>query len=153
MNRLGFKNTLIVVVIGLLIVALGITSYLSISKLEETAKSSLITSITDSSQYEAESIHRYISQHAQPVVSLAALYKKNNYQQDHEKYLEVGNAAANATKLTLGFDDGRSFTSRASETFPGGVGITLKYDPRTRSWYQLGKKSTGLALSDVFATK
>jgi len=153
MNRLGFKNTLIVVVIGLLIVALGITSYLSISKLEETAKSSLITSITHSSQYEAQSIHRYITQHAQPVTNLAALYKKNNYQQSHEKYLEIGSAVANITKLTLGFDDGRSFTSRASETFPGGVGITSKYDPRTRAWYQLGKKSSSLALSDVFATK
>ncbi|MGJ8581141.1 MAG: methyl-accepting chemotaxis protein, partial [Psychromonas sp.] len=46
-----------------------------------------------------------------------------------------------------------SYTSRASESFPNGIGIPSKYDPRTRSWYQLGKKSDQLTLSEVFATK
>ena len=56
-------------------------------------------------------------------------------------------------KLTLGFDDGSSLLLEHLRSFPGGVGILSKYDPRTRSWYQLGKNSSGLKLSDVFATK
>ena len=38
MNKLGFKNILIIVVTGLLIFALGLTCYISITKLEETTK-------------------------------------------------------------------------------------------------------------------
>ena len=153
MSRFGFKNTLIIVVISLLIVALGITSYISVSKLEETAKSSLISSLMYSSKYEANNIESYIDQNTQPVVNLAALYQKNNYQQDHAKHMELGAAVSGVSKLTLGFDDGRSYASIESESFPGGVGILSKYDPRTRSWYQLGKKSNGLTLTDVFPTK
>jgi methyl-accepting chemotaxis protein len=153
MNKLGFKNTLIIVVIGLLISALGITSYLAINKLEETAKSYLLGNLMDASKYEAENIHDYIRKSTLPVVNLAALYKKNNYSENHEQYMEIGASVSGVTKLTLGFDDGRSYTSRPSKTFPGGVGIPSQYDPRTRSWYQLGKNSSALTLSDVFATK
>ena len=151
--NLGFKNTLIIVVTTLLIVALGITSYLSINKLEETAKSSLIANMMSSSKYEAENIQNYISKHSQPIVEMAALYSKNRYQYDHEVYAEMGTQVAGITKMTLGFDDGSSYSSIPSESFPGGVGIPSKYDPRTRSWYKLGKKSSSLILTDVFATK
>ena len=154
MDRLGFKNTLIIVMIGLLIISLGITSYLSISKLEETAKSSLISSIMSSSKYEADNINNYINKYAQPVAGLAELYKKYNYTSDHVSHLQIAVKAAGITKMTLGFNDGRSYTSKPSKkTFPGGVGIPSKYDPRVRDWYKLGKNSPNLVLSDVFATK
>ncbi|MEI6896744.1 MAG: methyl-accepting chemotaxis protein [Psychromonas sp.] len=153
MKQLGFKNTLMIVVVGLLISALGITSYLAINTLEETAERSLLHSLMEASRYEAENIHDYVAKQSLPVAHLAALYKKNHYSKGHEKFLEVGALVAGITKLTLGFDDGRSYTSRASESFPGGVGIPSKYDPRTRSWYQLGKSNSGLTLSDVFLTK
>ncbi|RBW46415.1 methyl-accepting chemotaxis protein [Psychromonas sp. B3M02] len=153
MNKLGFKHILIVVIISLLILALGITSFISINKLSETTKNTLVDKITSASQYEANNIKQYIASYSQPVSHLAALYKANNYQTDHEKHMLFAKEATGVAKLTLGFDDGRSYTSRASESFPNGVGIPSKYDPRTRSWYQLGKKSEQLALSEVFATK
>jgi methyl-accepting chemotaxis protein len=153
MDRIGFKNTLIIVVTALLIIALGLTSYISLSKLDETAKTSLISNILSASSYEAEGIRNYIHEQAQPIVDLAELYQSNNYQTDHEKYMAFGAKVAGITKLTLGFDDGRSYSSAPSaSTFPGGIGIPSKYDPRTRDWYQLGKRSAGLALSDVFYT-
>ncbi|MDA7746665.1 cache domain-containing protein [Psychromonas sp.] len=153
MNRLGFKNILIIVVTGLLILALGLTCYLSITKLEDTTKTTLVSNIIRSSQYESKNLQGYIKSHSEPVIKLAELYSKYDYQTGHEKYMEIAQTVTDITKLTLGFDDGRSYTSRASESFPGGVGILSKYDPRTRSWYQLGKKSAGLKLSEVFATK
>jgi len=153
MNRLGFKNTLIVVVIGMITAALAITTYLSITQLETTAKSSLIASLKASSKYEASNLQDYINKHSQAARNLAALYAKNNYQDNHQVYMEMGRETAGVEKMTIGFDDGRSYTSKSSKSFPGGIGIPSKYDPRTRSWYQLGKKSNGLALSDIFATK
>jgi methyl-accepting chemotaxis protein len=153
MNKLGFKNILIVVITGLLIFALGLTCYISINKLEETTKNTLITNIMSSSKYEANNIKSYIGAYSNPVTYLANLYATNNYQADHEKYMMITKEVAGINKITLGLDDGRSYTSTASESFPGGIGIPSKYDPRTRSWYQLGKAHNSLALSDVFATK
>jgi methyl-accepting chemotaxis protein len=153
MNKLGFKNILIVVITGLLIFALGLTCYISINKLEETTKTTLITSIKGSSHYEANNIKSYIAAYANPVKQLASLYGTHDYQTDHEKYMMLTKEVAGINKITLGLDDGRSYTSTASESFPGGIGIPSKYDPRTRSWYQLGKQNVDLALSDVFATK
>ncbi|MEI6897039.1 MAG: methyl-accepting chemotaxis protein [Psychromonas sp.] len=153
MKQLGFKNTLIIVVVGLLVSALGMTSYLAINTLEETAERSLLHSLMEASRYEAENIHVYVAKQSLPVANLAALYKKNHYTKDHEKFLEIGALVSGITKLTLGFDDGRSYSSRSSESFPNGVGIPSKYDPRTRSWYQLGHDTSGLTLSEVFLTK
>lgn len=153
MNKLGFKHTLIVVVISLLVAALTTISYLSMGKLEESVKSSLLSSIIQSSEYEADNVSKYIAKRAQPVAELAALYKKHDYQFGHERYLEVATETAGITKMTIGLDDGRSYSSIESESFPGGVGIPSKYDPRTRSWYELGKNSADLTLSEVFATK
>ncbi|WP_434762903.1 methyl-accepting chemotaxis protein [Vibrio fortis] len=56
-------------------------------------------------------------------------------------------------KMVVGFDDGRSFTSRPSESFPNGVGIPEKYNPTTRPWYKQAKTRSGLSLSDLFFTK
>ena len=152
MNKLGFKNTLIFVVAVLLVVALGLSSYLSISKLEASSKRSLVENIISSSQYEAGNIREYIDKNAQGAKNLAALYKKNNYQDNHQVYMQLGKAVAGVNKMTVGFDDGRSYSSKSSESFPGGIGILSKYDPRTRSWFKLGKKSPGLSLSDIFIT-
>lgn len=153
MNKFGFKNTLIAVVTGLLILALAVTSYISVGKLEETTKSTLLASIITSSDYEAKNLQAFIEKNAGPVANIAALYKENNYQTGHEKYMKIAKVVTGAAKFTLGYDDGRSYTSRPSESFPNGIGILSRYDPRTRSWYKLGKASSGLKLSDVFATK
>lgn len=153
MKQLGFKNTLILVVTGLLIIALGLTSYISISKLKDTATESLLGNILRASQYEVEGIQSYIEKNSQPVAELAKLYDKYDYSENHEKYMEFAAKVAGASKITLGMDDGRSYTSKESKTFPGGVGKTDKYDPRTRSWYKLGKQVSDLSLVDVFITK
>lgn len=72
----------------------------------------------------------------------------------HEKQVAFAAKVSGVYKITLGFDDGRFYVSIPSKkTFPGGVGIKEKYDPRSRPWYKLGKKVNGFALSDVFVTK
>ena len=154
MNQLGFKHVLIVVVVALLVIALGITSYISISQLTKLTTHDLIHTIKTSSKYETHNIEKYISDNARPVVELANLYEQYDYQTSHEKHMEFAARIAGVYKITLGFDDGRSYVSIASSsTFPKGIGRTEKYDPRTRPWYQLGKKVNALALSDVFFTK
>ncbi|MGR5541070.1 cache domain-containing protein, partial [Vibrio campbellii] len=70
-----------------------------------------------------------------------------------EKLALLASEFGGIDKVVFGFDDGSSFTSRPSESFPNGVGIKSKYDPRTRPWYQDARQTRGLSLSDVFFTK
>lgn len=153
MDQFGFKNTLIVVMTALLIISLGVTGYMSSSQLQSTATENLITHIKSASQYESQAIEQYVENNAKPAKALAALYKKYNYVSEHEKFMEFTAQVSGVYKLTLGFDDGRSYTSKSSKTFVNGVGDTSKYDPRTRPWYSVGKSNTELTLSDVFFTK
>jgi methyl-accepting chemotaxis protein len=152
MKGIGFKHTLITAVVVLLLVAQGVTSFVALDHLKKTAKEDLETNILNSLSYEAANIQDYIYQRAQPVVEVATMMQKYNYQTDLEKHLEFAVAVSGASKLTLGFDDGRAYASRPSDSFPNGVGILSKYDARTRPWYKLGKSTNRLVLSDVFFT-
>lgn len=154
MNSLGFKKSLLLIVTSLLIIALLISGLFSYQILKQNAVDSLIERVQTSIQYEAGDIDAYIRKNADPAKAMSTLYEKYDYQTSHEKYAELTAVLGGVTKVTIGFDDGSSYVSRPSNsTFPGGIGIKSKYDPRTRSWYQSGKATPGLGLSDIFFTK
>jgi methyl-accepting chemotaxis protein len=155
MNKIGFKHSLITVIAALLLIALGTTSYVALDQLKETSTNALQKTIRNSISYEVENIKGYVDQRANPVIDVVKLFEENTYASDQEKANILATAAAvsGASKFTLGYEDGSSYVSRASGTFPGGVGKKDKYDPRTRPWYQLGRTVSELALTDVFFTK
>jgi len=152
MKGLGFKNTLITTVILMLLIALGLTSYIALNHLKDTTTKDFETTIFNSLEYEAQNIQEYVYYRSQPVAELANMLKDNEYKMGDEKYLSFAAAATPVTKFTIGYEDGRSYASRASASFPEGVGIKERYDPRTRPWYQLGKSVKDLTISDVFFT-
>jgi methyl-accepting chemotaxis protein len=152
MKGLGFKNTLIISVVLMLLAALGASSYIALDHLKTNATSDFEKSIFNSLEYEAENIQEYVYQRSQPVADLAAVLKERKYQVGDAQYLEFASLITPVTKFTLGFDDGSSYASKASTSFPDGIGIKEKYDPRTRPWYQLGKSVSTLTISDVFFT-
>jgi len=155
MKNIGFKQSLLSVVTILLLVALGTTSYVALNQLKETSTKSLHAKIQSDLKYEVEKVKGYIFTRVNPVADVVALFEENNYATDEERasVLATAVATSGASKFTLGYEDGKSYASRSSGTFPGGVGKTDKYDPRTRPWYKLGRISTDLALTNVFFTK
>lgn len=154
MKNLGFKKSLLLVITSLLIMALFITGLFSYLLLKQNATDNLISRVESSINFESKVIQSYIQQHSLPANALADLYEIYNYRTGHEKLAEVAAKSSGVTKITIGFDDGSSFVSRPSQaTFPGGIGIKEKYDPRTRAWYQHGKAKQQLSLIDVFFTK
>lgn len=155
MNKIGFKHSLITVVAALLLIAMGTTSYIALEQLKETSSNALQKTIRNSISYEVENIQGYVDQRANPVVDVVKLFEENNYPSDADKanILITAAAVSGASKFTLGYEDGSSYASRSSGTFPGGIGKKEKYDPRTRPWYQLGRSVNELALTDVFFTK
>lgn len=154
MKTLGFKTSLLLIISLILVSALLITSVFSYSLLKENAINDLITRVEASIQSESNVISTYIKKNSEPAEALAKLYEQYDYQTGHEKLAELAAKSSGVTKITIGFDDGSSFVSKPSNsTFPGGIGIKEKYDPRTRAWYQKAKANSGLVLSDIFFTK
>jgi methyl-accepting chemotaxis protein len=154
MKDIGFKNSLMTVVIALLLVALGLTSYVALDHFKMTARQDLEQLFTTSMNYEVENVKDYVAKRSTPVSDVVKLFDENDYATDQDKVrvLATGVAVSGATKFTLGYEDGRAFASRPSDTFPGGVGRPEKYDPTIRPWFQLGKKVSRLTLSDVYFT-
>lgn len=154
MKQLGFKKSLVLIITLLLITSLLITSIFSYHLLKQNAVENLIQKVESAISTESKLISSYIKRYSEPAKALAGLYDKYQYKTKHEKLAEIVAKSSGVTKVTIGFDDGSSFVSKPSnKTFPGGIGIKEKYDPRTRAWYKKGKANSGLALSDIFFTK
>ena len=154
MNKMGFKKSLITVFTLLLLVALATTSYVSLNQLKEATTKSLHEKIQSTIKYEIEKVKNYVSIRANPINNVVKLFEQNDYSTDEEKarVLATAVATSGASKFTLGYEDGSSFASKSSDSFPEGIG-KKEFDPRKRPWYQLGRQVTTLALTDVFFTK
>lgn len=140
--------------IFIIIVIFSVVGIISINKFEAVYSQNVLKQLSDTAIIEALFIEEYIRESTEPIVDLAKLYEKYDYQDNHEKILESAALLSKARKITLGFDDGRSYTSKpSSPTFPGGVGQIEIYDPRTRPWYQYGIQQEGFSIGDIFYTK
>ena len=152
MNRLGFKKTLLCIVSVLVLLSLSITILVSNQVLKNTTSENLKRTILNSATYESFRIANHVEKSAKTVQGLASLYKKYNEEVATEKLMDISAVVASVHKVTAGFEDGRSYASKHDVNFPNGVGDINKYDPRTRPWFKLGRKSSTLELSNVFFT-
>nr|QXF14444.1 methyl-accepting chemotaxis protein PctC [uncultured bacterium] len=152
MNRLGFKKTLVAVVSVLMLLSLFITIMVSNQILKKTTADDLEPSMLVSATYESLRIARHVQRSAETVKALANQYSRYKGEIANEKIMHLSANVANVHKVTAGFEDGRSYSSKPDENFPGGIGDLRKYDPRTRPWYQQGRRHYGLSLSEVFFT-
>lgn len=150
---LGFKSVLISSKLVILILALVVSSYISIQQLKEIVTENINSKISIAANYEAKNIESNIRKSTYPIAGLGSLYEKYQYSDLHEKLLEITVAVSEANKITLGFTDGSSYSSRPSESFPEGIGRKDLFDPRTRPWFTLGRNASGLDMTDVFFTK
>lgn len=154
MQKMGFKTSLVLIISVILISSLCVTSIFSYTLLKDNAESDLYKRVDEAINNESRVISSYIAKNSEPAKALAGLYEKYGFEEKHERLAEYAATLGGVTKVTIGFDDGSSYVSRPSAaTFPGGIGIKEKYDPRTRAWYKKGKTYDGLGLSDIFFTK
>ncbi len=153
-SQLGFKSSLIVTVVISLVLSLSIVGFLSYQLVKEQVEGRLIENIRGTLNAESNEILDLFKRAEEAVSSFATVLEKNNDVAKYPELLALSAPMGGVSKLTLGFNDGSSYTSKpSSKTFPGGVGIKSKYDPRTRPWYQEGIKVSGLSLSSPFFTK
>jgi len=153
MKSLGFKSKLLLTVTLSLVISCVITSLLSHSLIKEKVQKSVLADINYTMQSKSDEIVNIIHHTLNGVNKLAALYNNNKIVNPSEEVIAFTTKVTGISKLTLGYDDGSSFASRASKSFPNGIGIKSKYDPRTRPWYIKAKQKSGESISAPFFTR
>ncbi|QBF82231.1 methyl-accepting chemotaxis protein [Shewanella maritima] len=155
MKKLGFKASLLSAMTGLLMLSLLISSLVTYVQFKDSVQDALVQNIHHVIEQKVIEIKSRFERTTSAVTELAMLYRQENGQNQHSHVAMTQYTAklGGVSKVIIGFDDGSSYVSKASESFPNGVGIVSKYDPRTRPWYQAGKRSRGISLSDVFFTR
>lgn len=152
--NMGFKSKLILALTTTTAISLLATSYFSHSMLSEQVNQRILSDIDHSLTIEVNELENTVQRTIDTVNAVAQEYQTNNNQGiPSEKLMHMAYRFGGIDKMVIGFDDGSSFTSRPSESFPEGVGIKSKYNPTERPWYQDAKRQSGLSLSDVFFTK
>ncbi|MEI6893873.1 MAG: methyl-accepting chemotaxis protein [Colwellia sp.] len=120
--------------------------------LKNTTAEDLQRAILNSATYESFRIARHIEKSADTALGLGQLYEKYSHVIAPEDLVKISAVVSNVHKVTVGFEDGRAYTSKPDDYFPGGIADITKFDPRTRPWFKQGRAGSGLALTDVFFT-
>lgn len=152
-NSLGFKTSLISTVVISLLLSLSAMTYLAYQIIKEKVEDKLIDDIRYTLTVESNEILALFKRAEDVVSEAATILEKSANTNEYPNILAISASTGGIHKLTLGFQDGSSYSSKSSKSFPGGVGIKSKYDPRIRPWYQDAKTKPGLSHSAPFFNK
>jgi len=151
--HLGFKSKLILLVTIVSSLSLIGSNWFSLELAREQIQQNVFNEIKYLLTIEARKIEKNVQRTIDTVNAVAAEVAARQYATEEQVLMHYATALGGIDKMVIGHDDGRSYTSRPSESFPNGVGIPEKYDPTTRPWYKQAKQHIGLSFSDVFFTK
>ncbi|USD65607.1 methyl-accepting chemotaxis protein [Vibrio sp. SCSIO 43136] len=152
MHKLSLKSRLLLGTTLTIATSLAVTGWLAQDQLTTQVTDNVRDSLNATLALESDKIEHSFAPTFNTVKELVDLQQTTHDVPDNI-LLRHAALLGNTTKITMGKDDGSSFSSRASESFPDGIGLKNKYDPRTRPWYQTGRNASGLTITDVFFTK
>lgn len=150
---LGFKGKLILMVAAVTTVSLIASNWFSFNLAKEQVEETIYREIDRSLSVEINEIEQDVQRTIAVVNSTAAELNAAKFEVEYQALMHYSAKLGGIDKMVIGFDDGRSFTSRPSESFPNGIGIPEKYNPTSRPWYKQAKTRSGLSFSDLFFTK
>ncbi|WP_315974642.1 methyl-accepting chemotaxis protein [Vibrio fortis] len=134
-------------------ISLLASNWFSFDLAKQQVEERIYEEIDRSLSVEINQIEQDVERTIAAVNATAAEMRAANFDIPNQALMHYAAKLGGIDKMVVGFDDGRSFTSRPSESFPNGVGIPEKYNPTTRPWYKQAKTRSGLSLSDLFFTK
>ncbi|OLQ77715.1 chemotaxis protein [Photobacterium proteolyticum] len=148
LQRIGFKQRIIMTVAVLVAVALSITNWLSYNNFKQDK----IATIEEKSRLIVEGAKREIEVSMQKGVD-ALESSRAFYQEEHSDshYVEVAKMitkAASFASFTAGYSDGRAYGDSGGDN---GVFDVKDYDPRTRDWYKQALVKNGTILTDFYS--
>lgn len=150
---LGFKGKLILMAAVVSSSALVVTNWYSLNLATQQVNNTIYNEIEQSLSVEITEIETTVQRTIDTVNSVAREFMNSPYSVPNEALMHYAAKMGGVDKVVVGFDDGSSYTSRPSESFPNGIGIKEKYDPTARPWYKQAKQKSGQSFSDLFFTK
>jgi len=148
LQRIGFKQRIIVTVAVLVAVALSITNWLSYNNF----KNDKIATIEQKSRLIVDSAKREVELSMQKGVdaleSTKAFYQGSRSDSEYVEVAKMITKAANYASFTAGYSDGRAYGDSGGDN---GVFDVSDYDPRTRDWYQLASAKKRTILTDFYS--
>ncbi len=150
---LGFKAKLVLLVTIVSSASLIGSNWFAIDLAKEKSQQTIFNEINSSLNTEVAKIENQVQRTIDAVNAVALEMTEQKFDTPNEQLMHYAAKLGGIAKIVVGFDDGRTYTSRPSESFPDGIGIPEKYDPRTRPWYQKAQQQPGQSFSDLFFTK
>ncbi|MEZ8863231.1 methyl-accepting chemotaxis protein [Vibrio sp. 10N.247.311.51] len=149
MKRLGFKQILLVAISVVITLSVGSANYFSYQGKKKALTESIYQSTQDRIRIEAGKVENYLNVKAQAVAKIADDYSQYRYQGGHAERMRIGSLGADVVNLMIGFENG---TAYASFDYPGWQDnkSPSNYDPRTKPWYQEGKRSNSLIYTNPY---
>lgn len=141
---------LIVAMIGLVATCLLISNWLSYIEIRDATITNVNTTTQRIVRYEAQKIEDWFSSKATVVDKFANGYISGIYQDNFVAVARLIKATGGVTEVTIGFDDGRAYSSLVGSAWVDGVANIEKYNPTKRPWYSQAKTSQVTDVTEIY---
>ncbi|RTR37230.1 methyl-accepting chemotaxis protein [Shewanella canadensis] len=147
---LGFRKSLIASMVTLVALCLLISNWLSYIELKESTIANTNEKLRSIAKYESNNIEEWFTEKAKSIDALAAHYQQGTYKDNYAQAARLSTDVGGVARIYFGFDDGSAYSTETSSKWLDGKAIPEQYDPRTRPWYQQGKATTALDVTDIY---
>jgi methyl-accepting chemotaxis protein len=147
---LGFRKSLIASMVTLVALCLLISNWLSYIELKESTIANTNEKLQSMVKYESNNIEEWFTEKAKSIDALASHYRQGTYTGNYAQTARLSTDVSGVARIYFGFDDGSAYSTETSSKWIDGKAIPEKYDPRTRPWYQQGKATTALDVTDIY---
>ncbi|GGE90704.1 methyl-accepting chemotaxis protein [Shewanella carassii] len=147
---MGFKKSLVASMVTLVVLSLLISNWLSYIQIKEATITGVNDKLINVTRNEATRVITWFDAKAQAMEQLAQHYHLGSYLDNYANIARLTTDLTGVARIYFGFDDGSAYSTETSDKWFNGKAIPGKYDPRTRPWYQQGKATNQLDVTDIY---
>ncbi|MCG9748147.1 methyl-accepting chemotaxis protein [Shewanella sp. Isolate8] len=147
---MGFKKSLVASMVTLVALCLLISNWLSYVQIKEATIARVNDKLTGVTRNESAKVATWFGAKAQAMDELAQHYRLGSYQDNYVNTARLATDLSGVARIYFGFDDGSAYSTETGDKWLNGKAIPGKYDPRTRPWYQQGKGTNQLDVTDIY---
>ncbi|MCG9740127.1 methyl-accepting chemotaxis protein [Shewanella insulae] len=147
---MGFKKSLVASMVTLVALCLLISNWLSYVQIKEATIARVNDKLTGVTRNESAKVATWFGAKAQAMDELAQHYRQGSYRDNYVNTARLATDLSGVARIYFGFDDGSAYSTETGDKWLNGRAIPGKYDPRIRPWYQQGKSTNQLDVTDIY---